>query len=301
MSICHYNHKVTKTLTILSMNIKIEKRDGEILPFKAIGFAGGERHIQLLDLSPLTEMQLTIRASLMSSNDLMDLLLVENALRHAFGQALEINLELPYLPYARQDRVCAEGQAFSLEVMVRLLGMMRIKRLLTWDCHSEAGLQLTQAHNVKPATIIQSDAALSALLAEENSILVCPDKGAVTRCKDIQQTLGLKHIVFCEKHRDPKTGKIVQTEVLSDDLSGRCAVITDDICDGGRTFIEIAKQLRAKHVERIVLFVTHGIFSKGLGVFDDLIDQVITTNSLPQQAHPKLRIINFNYTFGARS
>ena len=283
------------------MNMHIEKQDGRTLPFDVLGFAGGERHVQLLDLSPLGDSSLTIRASLSSSNDLMDLLLVANALRHVFGQNLAINLELPYLPYSRQDRVCADGQAFSLEVMANLLKMMRIKQLVTWDCHSETGVMLTQALNVKPAIIIQSDAALSALLAQKDSVLVCPDKGAVMRCKDIQQKLGLERVVFCEKQRDPATGKIVKTEVLSDDLSGQCAIITDDICDGGYTFIKIAEQLRAKGAARIVLFVTHGIFSKGLDVFDGLIDQVITTNSLPQQAHPKLSVINFKHTFGAQS
>jgi ribose-phosphate pyrophosphokinase len=123
----------------------------------------------------------------------------------------------------------------------------------------------------------------------------------VNRCREIQESLNLDQIVFCEKQRDPSTGKIYQTNVLSGDLTGRCAVITDDICDGGYTFIKIAEQLRAKNVERIVLFVTHGIFSKGLGVFDGLIDQVITTNSLPQQPHPILSVINFNFTFGEQS
>jgi len=283
------------------MAIIIKKQNGEALLFNATGFSGGERHIQLLDTSPLETMLLTISAKITSANDLMDLLLVENALRHTFGQSLEINLVLPYLPYSRQDRVCANGQAFSLEVMTKLLNTMYIKQLVTWDCHSDSGLALTQALNVPPAIIIESDAALSSLLAHENSVLVCPDKGAVPRCQKIQQRLGLKRIVFCEKLRDPATGKIIKTDVPSDDLSGRCAIITDDICDGGFTFIKIAEQLRIRGAERIVLFVTHGIFSKGLDVFDGLIDEVITTNSLAQQTHPKLRVINFNYTFGEPS
>ena len=293
------------------MNIQIENQDGTTLPFQVIGFAGGERHVQLEDLSALIQKQLTIRASLTSSDDVMDLLLIENALRHAFAQDLEINLELPYLPYARQDRVCAEGQAFSLEVMASLLKLMRIKRLLTWDCHSEKGGALTEASNIKPATIIQSDIALSNLLQQPDSVLVCPDKGAVARCEAIRQTLGLGEMVLCQKQRDPKTGNIVKTEVLSEDLTGRTAIITDDICDGGYTFIKIAEQLRAKHAERIVLYVTHGIFSKGLAVFDGLIDEVITTNSLPQTTPSKLsraiapqttlRIINYKYNFGAQA
>jgi len=246
------------------MNIEIEKQDGSLLPYTAIGFAGGERHIQLTDLAQAEDATLTIRANLMSSNDVMDLLFIANALRHAFGQDLKINLELPYLPYSRQDRVCAEGQAFSLEVMASLLKLIRVNELVTWDCHSKVGIELTQAHNVTPATIIQSDAALTSLLKHPRSVLVCPDKGAVARCQDIQQTLNLTTMVFCKKQRDPATGKIHHTEVLCDDLTGKCAIISDDICDGGYTFIKIAEQLRAKNAERIVLFVTHGIFSKGL-------------------------------------
>jgi ribose-phosphate pyrophosphokinase len=283
------------------MSIQIEKQDGTMLPFKLIGFAGGERHVQLQDLSPLKSRYLSIRAKITSTDEIMDLLLIENALRNAFGEAVKINLELPYLPYSRQDRVTSLGQAFSLKVMANLLKIMTLNQLVTWDCHSQTGTVLTQAHNVKPASIIQSDQTLSSLLRNEKSVLVCPDKGAVDRCRVIQETLKLEEIVYCEKQRDPATGKISQTNVLSEDLTSRCAVITDDICDGGYTFIKIAEQLRAKNVDRIVLFVTHGIFSKGLDVFDGLIDEVITTNSLPQQPHPKLSVINFNYTFGEQS
>ena len=118
-----------------------------------------------------------------------------------------------------------------------------------------------------------------------------------SRCTDIKEQLNLGEIVFCEKRRDPATGKIYKTDVLADDLSGKCAVISDDICDGGYTFIKIAEQLREKNIEKIVLFVTHGIFSKGLDVFDGLIDEVITTTSFTHQHHTKLRVINFEYNF----
>lgn len=267
------------------------------IQYSSIGFAGGERHIQLEQMNEVPEAptEISIRAGLSSSNDVMDLLLVENALRHAFAKDFVLNLELPYLPYARQDRVCASGQAFSLEVFAGMIKSMNPNRIVTWDCHSNVGLALTGAINVSPEAMIRTDAALLALLQQENSVLVCPDKGAIQRCTDISQKLGVKEMVFCEKQRDPSTGKIYRTDVLAEDLSGKCAVISDDICDGGYTFIKIAEQLRAKKAERIVLFVTHGIFSKGLSVFDGLIDEVITTNSFPQTANPKLKVIDFEY------
>lgn len=65
------------------------------------------------------------------------------------------------------------------------------------------------------------------------------------------------------------TGKILGTHVHATDLSGLTAVITDDICDGGATFIGIAKELRRLNCHKVVLYVTHGIFSKGIEVLMD--------------------------------
>lgn len=73
------------------------------------------------------------------------------------------------------------------------------------------------------------------------------------------------------------TGKILGTHVHATDLSGLAAVITDDICDGGATFIGIAKELRRLNCHKVVLYVTHGIFSKGIEVLMDCL-----TNYLPQ-------------------
>ena len=277
--------------------MKITDLNNQEIPHSVLGFSGGERHVQLapLDNQPLDVLNIT--ANITSSNDLLDLMLVENALRNLYGHKLTLNLELPYLPYARQDRVCAPGQAFSLEVLATLLQLLRINTLVTWDCHSKVGLELTKAANIQPVEIIRSDETLLTLLQAKNSVLVCPDKGAVARCTDIKEKLGLEDIVFCQKRRDPKTGKILKTEVLATDLTAKCAVISDDICDGGYTFIKIAEQLREKNVDRVVLFVTHGIFSKGLDVFDGLIDQIVTTNSFPQKDHSKLRVIDFEHKF----
>ena len=275
----------------------INLASGREIKHTVLGFSGGERHVQLEGLSAANVNEVLIRARVSNSDDILDLLLLENALRHKYGNELKLNLELPYLPYARQDRVCAPGQAFSLEVFSNLLRMLRINKLVTWDCHSKVGVTLSGAINVTAAEIIKSDNSLATLLKDKDTVLVCPDKGAVGRCTDIKKSLGLNDMILCEKKRDPATGKIYKTEVLADDLEGKCAVVSDDICDGGFTFIKIAEQLRDKNVDKIVLFVTHGIFSKGLDVFNDLVDEVITSNSLQQSDHPKLRVINFEAKF----
>lgn len=60
-------------------------------------------------------------------------------------------------------------------------------------------------------------------------------------------------------------------------------MIIDDICDGGATFIDLARQLSKCDPKSITLFVTHGIFRNGTNdLYDAGITRIITTDSLPQ-------------------
>ncbi|MDO3665033.1 phosphoribosyltransferase family protein [Acinetobacter higginsii] len=279
------------------------------VPIEFLQFSGGERHIQLQpELLNQLQADTQIKASLQNSTDVMDYLLLENVL---LEQGTRLSVEIPYFPYARQDRICAQGQAFSLDLMTKLLNSNSEKfvgqrqKIVVWDCHSPVTLELLrkntsfqQVINIEPIEIIQQSPALMQILSADNTVLICPDAGAIQRTQAIANGINPKRqqaidVIHCEKKRDPSTGKIRTTAVDSPDLTGKTAVITDDICDGGATFIGIAKQLRSLNCQNIILYVTHGIFSKGLTVFDGLVDQVFTSNSLPQAEANKLNIINF--------
>jgi ribose-phosphate pyrophosphokinase len=82
------------------------------------------------------------------------------------------------------------------------------------------------------------------------------------------------------------SGKIIRTEVpgLNDEPGQKNFIIIDDICDGGRTFVEIAKAIRdvrSKEIfkDKIYLVVTHGIFSAGFEELEKWFDGIYTTNS----------------------
>ena len=91
-------------------------------------------------------------------------------------------------------------------------------------------------------------------------------------------------VVEAKKVRDVATGQIMKTEIDSDQLVGvDTAIIVDDICDGGRTFTELSKVIRESGFQgELILCVTHGIFSKGLDVFDgpNGFDSVYTVNNI---------------------
>jgi ribose-phosphate pyrophosphokinase len=256
-------------------------------------FPAGEIHIQLDNLPEEISGSVDIRADIHNSDDLLALLLIHNALQNHYGDKLVINLEIPYFPYARQDRVCAMGQAFSLQVMARMINSLELNSLMVWDVHSPITQKLTKAVSISQDVIIEACDKLVSHLKNQKTLLVCPDEGAKSKCQAVKERLFVNELVFARKTRNPESGEITDTQLETGDLSGRTAVIIDDICDGGRSFIEIAKKLREKNVERIILYVTHGIFSQGLEVFDGLIDEIYTSNSFPQRESPKLHVIDF--------
>lgn len=293
------------------MSIQVSAENGTTIPVKFLQFSGGERHVQVEE-SALNSLTGTVNvcARMQSSNDVMDYVLLESVL---FDAGLAVNLEIPYFPYARQDRACAVGQAFSLSLMTRLLNINSLdsqtdlqKKITVWDCHSDKTIDLLRRNtgfaevvNVSPADIIQSCAELVEIMTSKQAVLICPDHGAIGRTTLIAEHFkdapnGQPVMVCCEKQRNPLTGKIMNSKVNPTDLTGRTAIITDDICDGGATFIGIAQELRKLNCERVVLYVTHGIFSRGLDVFDGLIDQVFTTDSFPQQESDLLTVIPFS-------
>ena len=81
------------------------------------------------------------------------------------------------------------------------------------------------------------------------------------------------------KSRDHLTGEL-KTIVNCTDLEGSEAVIVDDICLGGRTFINIAEELDKKNCGRKYLIISHGVFNTGIEKLLEYFDIIYTTDSI---------------------
>jgi ribose-phosphate pyrophosphokinase len=111
--------------------------------------------------------------------------------------------------------------------------------------------------------------------------VVAPDKGAVEKAAQWASILQIP-MIPCTKERDPLTGKLTNPSVPNVNYQDKSLLVVDDICDGGFTFNQLAETIRQKHEPQTLdLFVTHGIFSKGLGTLTQWYDKIYTTNSLP--------------------
>ena len=90
------------------------------------------------------------------------------------------------------------------------------------------------------------------------------------------------------KRRDYSTvvnGKnpIVAHEFLGDSVEGKDVVIIDDMISSGESMLDVAKQIKERHANRVFICTTYGLFTEGMDKFDAYyakgwIDKVITTN-----------------------
>ena len=237
----------------------------------------------------------TITLDFQSNDDLINLLLVVDAMRREAikGEGkedwLKISLIIPYFPYARQDRVCNPGEPFSAKVIANLINSQNFVSVTCQDIHSDAAAACI--NNFINEDCLSSVESLFYDYDLEKSVLVAPDAGAIKKVYALATELRSEGGVVCAmKKRDTKTGEITKTEVHSPHIGSKDFLIVDDICDGGRTFLELAKVLRPLTDGKIYLYVTHGIFSKGIEVFEGVIDGIFVSNLMnPNKSHPLVK------------
>lgn len=176
-------------------------------------------------------------------------------------------LKLPYLPYGRQDKPVSNAATFALMPFFTLLNTLDFDGVDVFDPHN---VELTSKCIDK---VFIEMPYHDPLFKELDADPVYPDQGAANRYNAPAFAL-----IF-GKDRNPLTGEIKGIKVTSGKIEAKKYLIIDDICDGGRTFIEVAKKLYEAGATEVYLYVSHGIFSKGLQVLRDAgIKRIFTRN-----------------------
>lgn len=247
----------------------------KLVNFQSFTFNGGEPHIKLLDTPDDPAEELLIVQRVTSSEAMLLLLLATDAARRAGWQ--RVSACIPYFPAARQDRVMVPGEPLSVKIYAQLVNAQQYERVLVFDPHSDVTPALLDRAQV--LTSFPFIKKLLQLLDNQSIFLIAPDAGATKKTHQLARQLGGMQVVACEKIRDVRDGKLTGFSVFADHLQGKACLITDDICDGGNTFLGVAAALRAKGAGKVLLAVSHGIFSQGFEKLDAALDGIFTTDS----------------------
>ena len=264
------------------------------IKYEVTNYPDGQQDIWIED--SLDDHDITIQSRLNNFEDLELILCATSVLRN---QGHSVSLQVPYLLGSRSDRRFPNKSHYLKDVICPILNLQNYDRVDVLDPHSDVIEALLS--NIHLMSI--EDCWERAMSYEdldhrpERLYVVSPDAGALKRCLKAAKVLGANGILECSKNRDITTGKILHTTVhvpnnYSPLEENGTLLVVDDICDGGRTFVELAKTIRGNLISfngyRLILWVTHGIFSSGLGTLLEYYDRIYCTNSVKDVSHDRV-------------
>ena len=264
--------------------------------YEVFTYPGGEMQVRFKPrlVEKIKEVDgVRIIARIFTPKDIIELALLTSAVE-GIGIEKGIQLILPYLPYARADRRFTAGDCFGLETFGNILASMSPSAVITLDAHSAVSeLKIPNIENVSPLPLIEKAIVnfSRVTLGSQTINVLFPDEGAFHRYnqKDLPAwsipdayscnvaSVELKKF-HASKVREPLTGKLTGFDVP--EMPDNPTIMVDDICDGGATFIGIAKELKKRNQEmHLGLYVSHGIFSKTLAPLMEYIEEIYCSNS----------------------
>ena len=213
--------------------------------------------------------------------------LLELGVKHHSFMLKEIALYTPFFIGGRSDRKFLNGQSNYIKTVIApIINLQKFSRVTILDPHSDV-LEACINNFQKITNVNFAKEAIDDI--NSDITLVSPDAGALKKIYDVATAVDCCDIIVANKLRDLKSGKIIRTDVpnLDQEPGSKTFVIVDDICDGGRTFVEIAKAIRdvrTKEIfnDKIYLVVTHGIFTAGFEELEKWFTGIYTTNSVKE-------------------
>jgi len=250
-------------------------------------FPNGESLISSENLKIKYDSINMIKLKFENDEDITHLLFLKG---HLDELRVKCSLEIAYLPYSRMDRT--EGMTvFTLKHLCKFINSLEFEEVSIYEPHSDVCVALLDRVKVIDMSKLLTEQLLQDInLSEEDLYIVYPDAGAAKR---YGKQIEYEKVLTASKERDFKTGYIKKLDIIGTTQSKEFkAIIVDDLCSKGGTFILTASKLREIGATEIYLVVTHcedTIFSGDI-LKTDLIKKVYTTNSILSKEHEKIDI-----------
>jgi ribose-phosphate pyrophosphokinase len=199
-------------------------------------------------------------------------------------QEIKIELIIPYIPNARQDRQKNMiNDVFTLRTFCNQINAMNVNAVFAVDVHSTVTPALIKRLIVderKLKNFIETAIDHASIESNDEILLFYPDEGAYKKYFELFPD---RPYAFGIKKRDWSTGQIESLSTHGENVHGKTILIVDDICSYGGSFYRAAKELKVDGAKNIYLYVTHcepNILKGDIFNEERLIEKVFTTNSI---------------------
>lgn len=242
----------------------IHKEEGSV-DYSFSRFPDGEIQITLdKNFKPSVWEDVYVVACIKSPEDLFILQQVDDVLSRF---TLNIKIVLTYLMGMRMDRKMAENRPFSFKLISNILDTLTSTHIEVLEPHSKANFETCDKLIYREAT--------DKVILGDDLYYIFPDKGANERYKR-------KNSTCCEKVRDLTTGQILGLKIVDEEYvkNHNEFWVLDDLCDGGRTFEELAKKVREINPQaKLNISITHAVNLVGIKRLLSKYNKVYISNS----------------------
>jgi ribose-phosphate pyrophosphokinase len=249
-------------------------------------FADGELYIQIQESIRGCDVYLMQPTCYPVNDHLMELLIMIDACRRA--SARQITAVIPYYGYARADRKTAGRESITAKLVANLITQAGANRILAMDLHSA---QIQGYFDIPFDHVYGSPVVLDYLVSKQLSdlVVVSPDVGGVARARAFAKKLNDAPLAIIDKRR--QAHNVAEVMNVIGDVSGKTAVLVDDMIDTAGTICEGARLLRQQGARQVYACATHAVFSSpaidrlSQGIFEEVI--VTNTIPIPKESHFK--------------
>lgn len=211
-------------------------------------FPDGEQYTRILD--DVAGEEVTIIQSTVNDSDFISLL----QLIDACGDAAKLDVVIPYMGYARQDKQFKKGEPISARAMARAI---KADNVFTVNIHNESILDYfnAKAKNLDATPMI---GRYIKNMKFKDSLIIAPDDGAIALARNASKDLGIDYD-FLEKTRHSGESVTIQPKNIA--VKGRDVIIIDDIISTGGTMAETISLLKQRGAHEVFAACVHPVFS----------------------------------------
>jgi len=220
----------------------------------------------------------------------MSMAVINDALmRSAAGRITNV---LPYMKYARQDRRANPRNPITSSVFAKMI-QEYAQEVITTDVHNPAieGAFRIPFNNLKAFPVIINYLKNNHPDFLKDAVLVAPDIGSTINTESYAKRLGLPIAIANKKRVEANK---VEKMTLVGDVSGKNAILVDDMIDTGGTLRKAAEIIRENGGKQIYACATHGLFTgNSRELFEkSALEKIIVTDSIPQESTGKIEVIS---------